>query len=142
LIEGAHEGLGLGDRFLGHVERTRVLLHLVDASGEHAGAAYKTVRGELEAYGHGLAEKQEIVALSKTDIVDEETLKKQIERLKRAMRAAGPPMAEGERRKAPLLLSAAARTGVTDVLRAIAAHVETERRAEKPGRAKAAAWAP
>ena len=55
LIEGAHEGVGLGDRFLGHVERCRVLLHLVDGTGEHAGEAYKTVRAELEAYGAGLA---------------------------------------------------------------------------------------
>ena len=54
---------GLGDRFLGHVERCRVLLHLVDGTGEHAGEAYKTVRAELEAYGHGLADKPEIVAL-------------------------------------------------------------------------------
>src|SRR6478609_3412930 len=53
LIEGAHEGHGLGDRFLGHVERCRVLLHLVDASGDHAGKAYKIVRGELDAYGGG-----------------------------------------------------------------------------------------
>ncbi len=63
LIEGAHEGVGLGDRFLGHVERCRVLLHLVDANCEHAGKAYKTVRRELEAYGQGLADKPEIVAL-------------------------------------------------------------------------------
>ena len=54
LIEGAHEGVGLGDRFLGHVERCRVLLHLVDGTGEHAGKDYKTVRHELEAYGDGL----------------------------------------------------------------------------------------
>ena len=67
LIEDAHEGVGLGDRFLGHVERCRVLLHLVDGTGEHAGKAYKTVRHELEAYGHGLADKPEIVALSKAD---------------------------------------------------------------------------
>ena len=67
LIEGAHEGVGIGDRFLGHVERTRVLLHLVSAQEENPGKAYKTVRGELEAYGHGLAEKPEIVALSQVD---------------------------------------------------------------------------
>src|SRR5829696_666468 len=65
LIEGAHEGHGLGDRFLGHVERCRVLLHLVDGTCEHAGKAYKVVRGELEAYGHGLTEKPEVVALTK-----------------------------------------------------------------------------
>ena len=73
LIEGAHEGAGLGDRFLGHVERCRVLLHLVDGTGEHAGEAYKTVRAELEAYGHGLADKPEIVALTKTDALTPET---------------------------------------------------------------------
>ena len=70
LIEGAHEGTGLGDRFLGHIERCRVLLHLVDGTGEHAGEAYKTVRAELEAYGEGLADKPEIVALSKVDAHD------------------------------------------------------------------------
>ena len=70
LIEGAHEGAGLGDRFLGHVERCRVLLHLVDGTGEHAGEAYKTVRAELEAYGEGLADKPEIVALNKADALD------------------------------------------------------------------------
>ena len=62
--------IGLGDRFLGHAERCRVLLHLVDAGGEHAGRDYKTVRTELAAYGAGLDEKPEIVALSKVDTVD------------------------------------------------------------------------
>src|SRR5947209_1996480 len=70
LIEGAHEGAGLGDRFLGHVERCRVLLHLVDATTEHAGKAYKTVRNELDAYGGLLTEKIEIVALNKIDAVE------------------------------------------------------------------------
>ena len=74
LIEGAHEGLGLGDRFLGHLERCNVLLHLVDATGDHAGQVYKTIRHELEAYGAGLTEKPEIVALSKVDAVDPDTL--------------------------------------------------------------------
>jgi len=71
LIEGASEGVGLGDRFLSHVERCRVLLHLVEGTSEDAGEAYKTVRHEIEAYGHGLAEKPEIVALSKADALDE-----------------------------------------------------------------------
>ena len=70
LIEGAHEGVGIGDRFLGHVERTRVLLHLVSAQEESPAKAYKTVRAELEAYGDGLAEKPEIVALSQVDTLD------------------------------------------------------------------------
>src|SRR6266446_6648913 len=84
LIEGAHAGAGLGDRFLGHVERCRVLLHLVDGSGGHAGEAYKTVRGELAAYGGGREEKQEIVALNKADALGPEQLRQQVARLKRA----------------------------------------------------------
>src|SRR5215207_5970712 len=84
LIEGAHDGAGLGDRFLGHVERCRVLLHLVDGTGEHAGRDYKTVRDELQVYGHGLAEKREVVALSKADAVTPEVLKEQKARLRRA----------------------------------------------------------
>ena len=108
LIEGAHEGAGLGDRFLGHVERCRVLLHLVDATSEHAGKAYKTVRAELEAYGGSLAEKTEIVALNKIDAVDADALKKQKDRLKRAAK------------KTPLLLSGATGAGVQEALRALA----------------------
>jgi GTP-binding protein len=75
LIEGAHEGAGLGDRFLGHVERCAVILHLIDATGEDPVAAYRTVRDELAAYGGGLEEKPEILALSKCDALDEATLK-------------------------------------------------------------------
>ena len=74
LIEGAHEGAGLGVRFLGHVERCPVLLHLVDATGADVPGAYRTVRRELEAYGGGLAEKPEIVALNKCDALDPDTL--------------------------------------------------------------------
>ena len=72
LIEGAAEGAGVGDRFLGHVERTRVLLHLVDANSEDLAAAYRTVRDELEAYGAGLTDKPELIALSKADTIDGE----------------------------------------------------------------------
>ena len=74
LIEGAHEGHGLGDRFLGHVERCGVLLHLVDGTQEDVAGAYRTVRGELEAYAHGLAEKPELVVLNKTDAIDPDDL--------------------------------------------------------------------
>jgi len=108
LIEGAHEGAGLGDRFLGHIERCRVLLHLVDGTGEHAGEAYKTVRAELEAYGAGLTEKPEVVALNKADAMTPELLKQQIARLKRAAK------------RAPLVVSAATGEGVPEVLRALA----------------------
>ena len=119
LIEGAHEGLGLGDRFLGHLERCRVLLHLVDAAGDHAGKAYKTVRAELEAYGGGLIDKPEIVALSKCDAVDAETLKTQAARLKRAAKAA------------QLKLSAATREGVEAALVALLKVIDAAR-AEAP----------
>ena len=131
LIEGAHEGTGLGDRFLGHIERCRVLLHLVDGTGEHAGKDYKTVRGELEAYGGGLADKPEIVALSKIDAMTPEQIKEQAARLKRAAK------------KAPLLLSAHSRQGVTEALRALA-EVVGKADEKKPRRTRSAApgWQP
>lgn len=72
LIEGASEGHGLGDRFLGHVERTAVLLHLIDITDDDPAKAYQTIRGELEAYGNGLGEKPEIVALNKADALGKE----------------------------------------------------------------------
>ena len=71
LIAGAHRGSGLGDRFLGHVERCSVLLHLVDGTGADVGAAYRTVRSELAAYGGGLADKPEVAALNKCDALSE-----------------------------------------------------------------------
>jgi GTP-binding protein len=71
LIEGAAEGAGIGDRFLGHVERTRLLLHLVDASSEDPVEGWRIVRGELDSYGAGLAGKPEIIALSKADLIDD-----------------------------------------------------------------------
>src|SRR5262249_7906646 len=74
LIEGAHEGAGLGDRFLGHVERCRVLLHLVDGTAEDVAGAYRTVRAELTEYGAGLTDKPEIVALNKIDALTKEVI--------------------------------------------------------------------
>jgi GTPase len=107
LIEGAHQGHGLGDRFLGHIERCRVLLHLIDAGAGHAGEAYKTVRRELKAYGHGVAEKPEIVALTKIDSVDQEMLAEQVLRLKRAAK------------QTPLPLSAVTRVNLLETLRRV-----------------------
>jgi len=142
LIEGAHEGQGLGDRFLGHVERCGALVHLVDATGEDAGAAYRAVRRELAAYGGGVAEKKEIVALSKVDAVDEATLKKQRERLKRAMRSYAPPLAEGARRAPPPELSAVTGRGVKEVLRAILAAVDAGRARQAEETKPEPAWSP
>ncbi|MDF2810289.1 MAG: obgE [Microvirga sp.] len=119
LIEGASEGIGLGDRFLSHVERCRVLLHLVDGTSEHAGKAYKTVRHEIEAYGHGLADKPEIVALSKADALDEDALKEQIARLKRASK------------KTPAVISAASGQGVQEILQALLNVIDAARTEEK-----------
>jgi len=129
LIEGAHEGLGLGDRFLGHVERCRVILHLVDGTGEHAGKAYETVRTELEAYGGGLAEKAEVVALNKADALTPEALKQQVARLKRA---AG---------RTPLVVSAATGAGVPEVLRALIKVIDDAQPADQK-LAGAQAWQP
>jgi GTP-binding protein len=129
LIEGAHEGAGLGDRFLGHVERCRVLLHLVDGLSEHAGEAYRTVRGEIEAYGHGLADKPEIVALTKADALDPEQLKQQAARLKRAAKTT------------PLVISAVAGTGVPDALRRLLAVIDQAKAADAHQH-PAPAWQP
>jgi GTP-binding protein len=84
LIEGAHEGAGLGTRFLGHAERTRVILHLVDGTQSEIARAYKTIRNELQNYGHGLADKPEIVVLNKTDAIPTDALKRKIASLERA----------------------------------------------------------
>ncbi|WP_425105894.1 GTPase ObgE [Ancylobacter sp.] len=129
LIEGAHEGVGLGDRFLAHIERCRVLLHLVDGTCEHAGKAYKTVRAELDAYGAGLEDKPEIVALTKIDSLDAETLKAQMDRLKRAAK------------KKPLALSAATGDGVREALRALLGIID-EGRAEEADKVVPEPWRP
>ena len=86
LIEGAHEGHGLGTRFLGHVERTAVLLHLIDATQDDIVKAYKTVRNELKAYGEGLADKPEIIALNKCDAIGPELAEDQAKILKKALK--------------------------------------------------------
>ncbi|HHV70128.1 MAG TPA: GTPase ObgE, partial [Ochrobactrum intermedium] len=118
LIEGASEGVGLGDRFLGHVERTRVLLHLVSAQEEDVAKAYRVIRGELEAYEHGLADKPEIVALSQVDTLDAEARKAKIKALKKACG------------RDPLLLSAVSHEGLNDALRQLAAVIDQSRAAE------------
>src|SRR5665648_24914 len=119
LIEGAHEGAGIGDRFLGHVERTAVLLHLVDATLDDPVEAYEIVRGEVVAYGAGLEDKPEVLALSKADAVPADELKKKARALKKA---AGVQ---------PLIVSAATGAGLPEVLRALAAEIELVRAADK-----------
>ncbi len=104
LIEGAHEGAGLGDRFLGHVERCRVLLHLVDATQDDVAGAYQTVRGELNAYSPELAKKEEIVALSKCDALTDDILAEKSEALKKAAK------------KKPIVISAVSGLGMKEAL--------------------------
>jgi GTPase len=104
LIEGAHEGAGIGDRFLGHIERCQVLLHLVDVTEPDVTKAYRTIRRELKAYGADLGRKREIVALSKCDAVTPEAAAEKAAELQRAAR------------KKPLLLSAVSGAGVRDAL--------------------------
>lgn len=116
LIEGAHEGVGIGDRFLGHVERCQVLLHLVSAQEEDVAKAYQIIRDELEAYGHGLSEKPEIIALSQIDILDEE--KKQ-EKQKQLEQISG---------KKVHLLSAVTHAGMETTLRSIARNIDESRK--------------
>jgi GTPase len=129
LIEGAHEGAGLGDRFLGHVERCRALFHLVDGLSEDAAKAYRLVRAELEAYGHELVDKPEIVALSKADAMTAEQIKQQVTRLKRAAR------------QTPLVVSAHSGEGITDALRRALAVVR-KTRADEAETLPAEAWHP
>ena len=108
LIEGAAEGAGLGTRFLGHVERCKVLLHLVDGSAADPARAYRTIRRELAEYGHGLESRPELVALNKADAM---TPQARISRVKALSRAAGKPV---------MLISGASGEGVPELLRALA----------------------
>jgi GTPase len=127
LIEGAHDGAGLGDRFLGHVERCAVLLHLVDATSDDVLGDYRTVEGELTAYGHGLAEKPRIVALSKCDALDEQAARD----LQTLLREEGVPVAHR--------ISAVTGEGMPEVLRALRNRIRSGR--ETPAR-EPAAWTP
>ncbi|KAA0969759.1 GTPase ObgE [Aureimonas fodinaquatilis] len=112
LIEGAHEGVGIGDRFLSHVERTRVLLHLVSGVEEDVAHAYRTVRRELELYGGGLTDKPEIVALSQADVLTPEAKAEKIAEL------------EAEVGGKVLALSAVSRQGLPEALRLLQREID------------------
>lgn len=125
LIEGASEGKGLGDEFLRHVERTKVLLHLVDVYSEDAGKAYKDIRKELENYSVELAERPELVVLTKIEGLDEDIIKMQMS----AILAANP-------QAKVMAMSSAAHQGTLDVLRELNLMIQeqkkTEAASEKP----------
>jgi GTP-binding protein len=139
LIEGAHEGVGIGDRFLGHVERCACLLHLIDASQDDPVEAYRVVRGELEAYGGHLAEKPELIAFTKADIVEDDDLKT---RRKAFEKATG---------HVPLIISAATNQGVRPAMAKLLEVIRAERVQENnateaedtdPNPAEDAPWRP
>jgi GTP-binding protein len=131
LIEGASDGAGLGTRFLGHVERTAVLIHLIDATEDDIIGAYKTIRAELKNYGEGLGEKHELLVLNKADALDAEERKAKVKALKKVAKTT------------PYLISAVSGEGVKDLLRTAAKLVHQQRveeRAETEG--PPPAWQP
>lgn len=131
LIEGAHDGAGLGDRFLGHIERCRVILHLVDGTQSAVVKAWRTIRKELAAYGHGLEDKPEIIGLNKIDAMPAAEARRKADALARA---------SGAR---VFLLSGATGNGTVAVLRALARDIGGARMSRQTkSRTKAEAWKP
>lgn len=130
LIEGAHEGAGIGVRFLGHVERCRVLLHLVDGTSENVVLDYQTVCDELVAYGGGLAEKTTYVVLNKTDAMSDEDIRQRSAELSKA---SGSEV---------MLMSGATGEGVESVLRAVFSMIEADRAEEQAADEPESDWSP
>jgi GTP-binding protein len=130
LIEGAHEGAGLGTRFLGHAERTSVILHLIDGTESAVVRAYRTIRAELAAYGQVLEEKSEILALNKSDAVSGPALQKKKAALEKA---SGSKV---------FVMSGVSGEGVDHVLNALARAVEKSRAKRKQRSAPEQSWAP
>ncbi|MEN8892080.1 GTPase ObgE [Planktotalea arctica] len=130
LIEGAHEGVGLGVRFLGHVERCAVLLHLVDGTSDDVAEDYKTIIGELEAYGGELADKPRLTVLNKVDALDD------------AMRSEARAMLEEASGGPVMEMSGAAKLGTTEVLRALRAQIDDNRLRAHVGEAEDTPWQP
>jgi GTP-binding protein len=130
LIEGAHDGAGLGDRFLAHVERCRVLLHLVDGTADDVAASYRTVRAELTEYGAGLAAKPEIVALNKVDALTPEVIAERRAALKKASK------------RPVMLISGVTGDGIPALLRALLKVIDDAVEAERAAQPEAAAVQP
>lgn len=135
LIEGASDGIGLGHKFLGHVERCRVLLHLVDGTQDDVAGAYQTIRDELEAYANGaLKDKEEVLALNKIDALDDETLAEKLQELEQVSG------------KKPFAISGVSGQNVSDATEALAhiinADKEAERIEEEAASEDDTSWAP
>jgi GTP-binding protein len=119
LIEGAAEGAGLGTRFLGHVERCSVLIHLVDGTQDDVAEAYRVVRAELKAYGGGLYDKPEVVALNKIDALTKEEITEKAKQLKKACKST------------PLRISGATQMGVPEAVRKLFEIVDADKKAQR-----------
>jgi GTP-binding protein len=120
LIEGASEGRGLGDRFLKHVERCGVLLHLLDGSEENIVENYQTIRQELEAYSADLAKKPEVIAINKIDVLQSDELKEKVKDLKSFLKK------QGQKNPKIFTISAATNQGITEVLREVYSLIKKE----------------
>jgi GTP-binding protein len=130
LIEGAHEGVGLGDRFLGHAERCNAILHLIDGTEGAVVTAYRTIRRELNAYGQGLADKPEILVLNKADAIPKAALEKKLASLEKAC---GHEV---------LVMSGVSGDGVQKVLRALAKVIAKKRTADRKAKEPKRTWQP
>ena len=129
LIEGAHEGRGIGDRFLGHIERCAVLLHLIDGTSDDILGDVRTIEHELDAYGHGLADKPRVVALNKADALGQAAEDLAI-------------LLQEEEVRVDHVISAASGQGVLEVLRDLRRRIRAARAAERATEAEARAWTP
>jgi len=130
LIEGAHEGVGLGDRFLGHAERCGAILHLIDGTETGVVKAYKVIRAEIEAYGQGLGDKPEVVVLNKTDAIAKTALARKLAALKKAC---GHEV---------MVMSGVSGDGVEEALRALARIIAGRRMSERKAREPRRQWSP
>jgi GTP-binding protein len=130
LIEGAAEGAGIGDRFLGHVERTRLLLHLIDGAAEDPLSSWRIIRGELDSYGAGLESKSELIALTKADLIDEKRRSKLVKELEKKAQAKVFPVS------APL------DEGMEPLLDAIIERLATGKEEGEAETANAGSWSP
>jgi GTP-binding protein len=130
LIEGAHEGQGLGTRFLGHIERCAVLLHLIDVTGDDPVKAWRTIRSELKAYSPALAKKQEVIAFNKIDAISAAECEAKLAEFKRRTR------------KTPLLISAATGNGVADAMKKLLSIIAKDRGAKDADSPDAGDWRP